>query len=302
MLRWRVFKRSMMARMGVAIAAVTLLSALGMAVSGAVARSIQGSSEVINLAGSLRMQSWHMTSLFLARSGDDLDGIRHRIDEAIAAFDATLADPLILSMLSGTGGSDLANRYRTVADNWRRQIRPRFLDAASPGAQPTPLAAARILLDVGVFVEDINLMIKQMEHDTEARILVMQRLLGAALAVTVLVVALALRLIGVAVGAERRIEQSRRLALLEERAVIARELHDSLAQSLAYLKIQASRLQGAMGSPDRNGEAAEILSELREGLSGTYRQLRELISTFRMKREDEGLEATPGRTAGRKAT
>lgn len=286
-----------MVRMGAAIAAVTLLSVLGMAVSGTVARSIQGSSEAINLAGSLRMQSWHMASLFLARSGNDLDGVRHRIDEAIAAFDATLADPIILSMFPDAEGGDFASRYRTVVDNWHRQIRPRFLNAAAPGTQPTPLATARILLDVGEFVDDINRMIKQMEHDTEVRVQVMQRVLGAALAVTVLVVVLALRLIGVAIGAERRIEQGRRLALLEERAVIARELHDSLAQSLAYMKIQVSRLQGAMNSPDRNGEAAEMLVELREGLSGAYRQLRELLSTFRLKMEGEGLEATLEQTA-----
>lgn len=300
MLRWRVFERPTMVRMGAAIAAVTLLSVLGMAVSGAVARSIQGSSEAINLAGSLRMQSWHMASLFLARSGNDLNGIRYRIDEAIAAFDATLADPIILSLSADADGGDFASRYRTVADNWHRQIRPRFLNAAAPGTQPTPLAAARILLDVGEFVDDINQMIKQMEHDTEVRVQVMQRVLGAALAVTVLVVVLTLRLIGVAIGAERRIEQERRLALLEERAVIARELHDSLAQSLAYMKIQVSRLQGAMNSPDRNAEAAEMLADLREGISSAYRQLRELISAFRMKREDAVLGATLGPTSGRK--
>ena len=38
-----------------------------------------------------------------------------------------------------------------------------------------------------------------------------------------------------------RIEQNWRVSLLEESAVIARELHDSLAQSLAYMKIQVSR-------------------------------------------------------------
>ena len=36
---------------------------------------------------------------------------------------------------------------------------------------------------------------------------------------------------------------SKRSALHEERSLIARELHDSLAQSLSYLKIQVSRLQ-----------------------------------------------------------
>jgi len=93
------------------------------------------------------------------------------------------------------------------------------------------------------------------------------------------------RHIGVAIGAERRIEQSRKLGLLEERAVIARELHDSLAQSLAYMKIQVSRMQGVLGKPERAGEMGAMLAELREGLSGAYRQLRELLTTFRLKME-----------------
>ncbi len=96
------------------------------------------------------------------------------------------------------------------------------------------------------------------------------------------------RHIGVAIGAERRIEQNRRVALLEERAVIARELHDSLAQSLAYMKIQVSRLKAAMnaGQPTE-----EVLEELREGLNAAYRQLRELLSTFRLRMEGENLHS-----------
>lgn len=98
------------------------------------------------------------------------------------------------------------------------------------------------------------------------------------------------RHIGVAIGAERRIEQNRRVALLEERAVIARELHDSLAQSLAYMKIQVSRLKAAMtAGPDSASLTSDVLEELREGLNAAYRQLRELLATFRLRMEGESL-------------
>jgi two-component system nitrate/nitrite sensor histidine kinase NarX len=97
------------------------------------------------------------------------------------------------------------------------------------------------------------------------------------------------RHIGVAIGAERRGEQNRRVALLEERAVIARELHDSLAQSLAYMKIQVSRLQNALKAEDQRAQADRILLELREGMSGAYRQLRELLTTFRLKMDGQNL-------------
>lgn len=89
--------------------------------------------------------------------------------------------------------------------------------------------------------------------------------------------------------ATRQEVSKRRLALLEERNVIARELHDSLAQQLSYLKIQVSRLQSAL--PDGQPAAVgEILAELREGLSSAYRELRELLTTFRITMAEDGLQ------------
>jgi two-component system nitrate/nitrite sensor histidine kinase NarX len=90
------------------------------------------------------------------------------------------------------------------------------------------------------------------------------------------------RHMGMALGAARRSEQERLLALQEERSVIARELHDSLAQALSYMKIQVSLLQHALADPARAAEAEPILADLREGISAAYRQLRELLVSFRL--------------------
>lgn len=90
------------------------------------------------------------------------------------------------------------------------------------------------------------------------------------------------RHIGMALGASRRSDQERLLALQEERSVIARELHDSLAQALSYMKIQVSLLQAVVADPARKAEAEPILADLREGISAAYRQLRELLVSFRL--------------------
>ncbi|MGD8231812.1 nitrate/nitrite two-component system sensor histidine kinase NarQ [Vibrio sp. TRT 1302] len=82
--------------------------------------------------------------------------------------------------------------------------------------------------------------------------------------------------------AQRQAEQ---LLLMEERATIARELHDSLAQSLSYLKIQVSLLKrGIAKLPDSKelDKTTPILAELDTGLSAAYTQLRELLTTFRL--------------------
>ncbi|EDP60570.1 nitrate/nitrite two-component system sensor histidine kinase NarQ [Vibrio sp. AND4] len=82
--------------------------------------------------------------------------------------------------------------------------------------------------------------------------------------------------------AQRQAEQ---LLLMEERATIARELHDSLAQALSYLKIQVSLLKRSVGNipGDKSIEQTnQVIAELDTGLSAAYTQLRELLTTFRL--------------------
>ncbi|WP_129141792.1 histidine kinase [Modicisalibacter coralii] len=98
-------------------------------------------------------------------------------------------------------------------------------------------------------------------------------------------------LIGTSISLAQGYAEQRRLALMDERAVIARELHDSLAQALSYLKIQVARLQAQARRTGSDADTEAIVDELREGLNAAYRQLRELLNTFRLKMNEPGLEA-----------
>lgn len=89
---------------------------------------------------------------------------------------------------------------------------------------------------------------------------------------------------------ELKAEQEQQLSLIEERAVIARELHDSLAQSLSYLKMQVARLQILRKKESKAEQIDDVVDELKEGLNNAYRQLRELLTTFRLKLDEPGLE------------
>lgn len=97
------------------------------------------------------------------------------------------------------------------------------------------------------------------------------------------------RHLAVAIGHSRRTQEGRRVALLEERTAMARELHDSLAQSLSFTKIQVSRLQTMLERGSDREEVAATAEELRDGLNGAYRKLRELITTFRAQINVGGL-------------
>ncbi len=499
-LSWKTLQNSLLLRMGGAIVAIALLAVLGMTVSGLVAESTQGSGEAINRAGSLRLQSWQMASMYLAAPLPAGGGSGARMTEAMRSFEATLESPAIQAMLPRTPNIEPALTYHQIRSEWLEHIRPRFQTLADgcPASQDASARAA-LLAEIGQFVDRINHLVKRLEETTEAKILVMRLVLGVALILTVLVVMLTIhfiytqfvqplrglltlasrvgqgdlsvstphtgpdelgqlgcafnlmaedlykvyqnleerveqktaeltrsnqslellyhsisrlhgappdretwlallrdievlldlghgliclgeyggdsgqviastltkdephscdtanclwchgtnqtrvsiacdyrrhltlpladtehqygvlifiipaerqiepwqvqllealsRHIGVAIGAEQQINKNRRLDLLEERAVIARELHDSLAQSLAYMKIQVSRMKNILRNQSAPGQMENILEELREGLDSAYRQLRELLSSFRMKIEEGTLAQALSRTA-----
>ncbi|MEQ6886364.1 ATP-binding protein [Salicola sp. Rm-C-2C1-2] len=104
--------------------------------------------------------------------------------------------------------------------------------------------------------------------------------------------------LGTAVYLNQRMTEQQRLTLMEERTVIARELHDSLAQSMSYLKMQVARLQRIQQESGREVDAreGEVIQELRNGLNNGYRQLRELLTTFRLQFDSPGLEEALNQT------
>lgn len=81
----------------------------------------------------------------------------------------------------------------------------------------------------------------------------------------------------------------REAAVAEERALIARELHDSIAQSLAFLKIQVQLLQGAVHNGDDQA-TGRVIAELDAGVRECYADVRELLMHFRTRTSDEDIE------------
>lgn len=492
MFRIDKLQNSLLVRLGGMFVAITVMAVASMSTSWMVAETTQGSGQAINLAGSLRMQSWRMASIYQRFQQDGNTETRQDLEQAISRFERDLKAGPILAVLPDDDTAPLWQVYRQVENSWRAQIRPGL--AGLPAA-PSAATGAAVLDKIPEFVARINDLVKQIEEAAEAKILVMRVILGASVIATLLVVILSIYLvnnilvhplrglleladqigqgnlavrndltgedeigrlgqafnhmaedlsklyqnlearvaektaeltianrslellyhsiarlysgpvahdtyaillkdlenvlgvghglaclvetgadrarviastldpargdvdvcgltsceeclanqtlavhplhdgrrvlslplkdtehyygvlqlemppgkelaqwqtqllealsrhIGIAIGTARRTEQSHRLSLLEERAALARDLHDSLAQSLAYMKIQVSRLKPLLDNPERGGEATEVLLELREGLNSAYRQLRELLATFRLRIEGEGLAA-----------
>jgi len=92
--------------------------------------------------------------------------------------------------------------------------------------------------------------------------------------------------LGVAIENQRLASRDRELAVYEERSLLARELHDSIAQSLAFLNIQVQMLEDSL-LRDARGEVAEVLGRIREGVQESYDDVRELLTHFRTRVKQE---------------
>jgi two-component system, NarL family, nitrate/nitrite sensor histidine kinase NarX len=81
----------------------------------------------------------------------------------------------------------------------------------------------------------------------------------------------------------------REAAVAQERTFIARELHDSIAQSLAFLKIQVQLMRDALASGDEQ-LVERVLAEIDTGVRDSYGDVRELLVHFRTRTNSEDIE------------
>jgi two-component system, NarL family, nitrate/nitrite sensor histidine kinase NarX len=87
----------------------------------------------------------------------------------------------------------------------------------------------------------------------------------------------------------RAAAMEREAAVAQERGLLARELHDSIAQSLAFMKIQVQLLRQA--TQRRDPPAVErIVGELDAGVRESYADVRELLLHFRTRTSAEEIE------------
>ena len=78
-------------------------------------------------------------------------------------------------------------------------------------------------------------------------------------------------------------------AVSQERSFLARELHDSIAQSLAFLKIQVQLMRDAIAQGDPQ-QVQHVLGEIDVGVRESYGDVRELLMHFRTRTNAEDIE------------
>jgi two-component system nitrate/nitrite sensor histidine kinase NarX len=94
--------------------------------------------------------------------------------------------------------------------------------------------------------------------------------------------------LGIALENARLTRENMRISLMNERQMLANQIHDSLAQTLAYAKMRLTVLAEAMHNADY-AKANRYLSDVEEAVDLAYADLRDLITQYRDRINPRGL-------------
>ena len=277
--------------------------------------------QLVNMAGKLRAGDFSMRLdsksddelTLLANTfndmADSLDGMYRTLEEQVESKTRHLEETQkMLRFLYDTSRrlseeGNIVSKLERTMDHLRREIDIAGGDIQLHHASPVDpfliisrpeRETAELSDDSTTGATDQRQSSYQLQHDnrdygslnvtptTQGNISVEQHLMLTALADT----------IGAALANESRKDQENRMALMEERTAIARELHDSIAQSLSFTKIQVSRLQSMLAKDAEQALLESVLTEIRTGIQSAYAQLRELLTTFRLQLDSPGLQAS----------
>jgi two-component system nitrate/nitrite sensor histidine kinase NarX len=101
--------------------------------------------------------------------------------------------------------------------------------------------------------------------------------------------------LGAAIESSRIVAAEKELAISSERNIIAQELHDRIAQSLAFLNLQTQMLENAIARKD-SAQVSDDLQRIRAGVQESYEDVRELLVHFRSRVSESDLETELART------
>jgi two-component system, NarL family, nitrate/nitrite sensor histidine kinase NarX len=94
--------------------------------------------------------------------------------------------------------------------------------------------------------------------------------------------------LGMALENARLTRENMRISLMNERTMLANQIHDSLAQTLAYAKMRLTVLNEAIADND-GAQTNRYLADVEEAVDMAYSELRNLITQFRDRIDPRGL-------------
>ena len=90
-------------------------------------------------------------------------------------------------------------------------------------------------------------------------------------------------------GRHAEVARALEAALLEQRQALAAEVHDSVAQTLSFVKMRMPLLQDAIAGGDRD-TALRYCEDVRKAVGSAHTNLRQLLTEFRVPLAPQGLK------------
>ena len=179
----RFFVESLVARLGIALGTIVVL-ALAATISATVFTELStGKAAAINIAGSLRMQSYLIASTVANPYLGGENNKRRALERNLAEFERRLDSPLLLAGLPRDERSALREAYHRVNALWQDGIKPGARDImANPAKEPV------FLQTIPAFVTQIDRLVTPLEQDLEGKIQALRLYQGIALFLIVFVI------------------------------------------------------------------------------------------------------------------
>jgi two-component system, NarL family, nitrate/nitrite sensor histidine kinase NarX len=229
------------------------------------------------LATLRQIQLLHSTENDLNASlGSLLDGLKQALEVSLIVVQLRPTHDERLSNLSISSGNLAA--FQPLIEDALEQVSRGESAGSDPGSLPSWMALPVALPDGQVL--GMLLAVSDQPYDFHLRQKTILQTVAAQAALLV--------------ENERMVRSVEYKAVIQERTRLAREIHDGLAQTLAYLKLQAGQMQSYLAQGDLT-RLSQVLKDNYQVLAEAYLDTRQAIDNLRLTPQD-GLGAWLERT------
>ena len=174
----QVVRQSLITRSGAALVVLVFISVVNMVVTFLSAENAENDAVRINIAGSLRMQSYRIAeTLILSRQS--IDHGDTTLEERLAEFERRLYLPVLARHIRNSGNEASVDAYAKLERQWFSLKRLML-------APDSDLVS--VLDKIDAFVLDIDNIVKMLEVQTESKLKLLRILQGISMLVTIIVV------------------------------------------------------------------------------------------------------------------
>ena len=170
--------------------AISFLAIVSMFSSVFISDGAQSDALAVNVAGSLRMQSFRLLSQLQGHAEQVPESVADDIKQALHSFEADLTQGVLANQTLSSGTDALATQHDRVLQQWHQQIKPAFSLALETARVPLTLPG-----QVQHFVEQIDALVSGYQRQAENNIALIRLIQTLSLFCTIIIIAFAMLIV-----------------------------------------------------------------------------------------------------------